>query len=348
MKQKRNILLPALLFPLALAALAPREALSFSPSEGAVLTKSIESDSELSLDDMSMVVGGQEAPADMEMTISIDESIVFTDKYEEVNDGRPVRLVRTFDELAQTTMMSMSHPMMGDQDQELIGASELEGLEVVFTWDAEEGAYDVDFHAGEGDADLLEGLVEDTDFREFLPEGEVEEGAVWEIDPDDMRYLLAPGGALKIEPEEMDMQAFNQPQPDMAQLLGEIDGDVTATYQGMRDEEGTNVAVIELEIDISTANDLTDFMQDAMNDVEVPGGEELDMEVGSYDFEMTYEGEGQLLWNVERGIAHSLNLSGDLSMIHDVVMEIAMQGQTQDIEQSMTMSGSHSLSYAVE
>ena len=54
---------------------------------------------------------------------------------------------------------------------------------------------------------------------------------------------------------------------------------MTGTYLGTRDEGGVQVGVIKIEIDISSAKDLTDLMEEMMSEMEVPGAEEIDMSI---------------------------------------------------------------------
>ena len=207
MKQKSNILVPFLLAPAFLALAARDEHPRFAPEEETSLSKRIEIASELVLDDMTMVANGQEMDAGMlgmEMTTTATQVVAVTDRYAAVSEGRPTRLVRTFDELSSETFVSMSNAMMGDQDADLEGVSDLEGLTVVFAWDDEEEEYSVSFgEDADGDEELLEGLSENLDLRDLLPPGEVSEEDSWEVEASALRNVFAPGGSVKIQPEAM-------------------------------------------------------------------------------------------------------------------------------------------------
>lgn len=352
MKHKRNILAPLLVAP-ALLALVPRgDQPTFAPEPGTSLTKRIENSYEISLDDMSMVMNGAEMDASMlgmEMTTSTSQVVTVVDKYEALGSGRPTSLRRTFEELSSATSIAMSNAMMGDQDVDAPGSSELEGLTVVFTWDDDAGEYEVAFaDDSDGDADLLEGLAEELDLRGLLPEGEVSEGDAWDIEPDMLRQVFAPGGAVKIEPKEAGMMGMQSPQFSQDQMLGEFDGEVAAEYVGTREEDGVRVAVIRISADISSARDLTDVVDEAMAEMELPEGMELEMEVESFDMEFMFEGEGELLWNLGTGLIHSLHLSGEVNQTIDTAMNMNAGGMEQALEQSMSLSGTHTVTITTE
>jgi hypothetical protein len=241
--------------------------------------------------------------------------------------------------------MQMSNQMAPDVDQEMAGPSELEGLTVVFTWDEDEGGYSVEFdEESDGDDELLDGLTEAMDLRGMLPDGEVSEGDTWDIEPSVLLEAFAPCGSVKIRPEELaNMMGMNSPQPSPAEMLGDFEGDITAEFEGIRDEDGTRVAVINLSIDVDTAKDMTEFMEEMMDEMEMPEGMEIDMDIESMDMEFEFKGEGQLLWNLETGLVYSLTVEGTVKQAMDTAMNMSMGDMEQSIEQSMSFSGEQSI-----
>ncbi len=348
MKHYRNILIPVLLAPVLFALSSRGETPSFHPQEGMTLTKRFASESEVTLDEMSTLMNGEEPPGmpDMEMTVSASQTVAFTDLYADVGEGRPSKLHRKFDELSSSTDISMTIPGMGPQDISASGKSKLQGLTVVFAWNQDQGDFQVAFDDdSEGEEELLEGLVEDTDLRGVLPTEEVSEGDTWEVDPNLLRNVLAPGGALKIEMEEMeDMLGGMGPQPSPDEMLGDFEGSVSAKFAGSREVDGANVAVIELTVDVRTAKDLTDLMQEAYSEMEPPNGAQVEMDVKSFDVELSFKGGGELLWNLEKGVLHSLDLSGEVSEAIDMAMDLSVNGQDMAMENSMALSGNQSVS----
>src|SRR5262245_36099567 len=90
------------------------EKVTFHPENGSSLQKSIVITGEYSLDQFDMVVDGQDLGAQLgsfEMTLGQETKIEVTDNYAAVGEGRPTRLLRTFDALGSTTKIAMSGPV---------------------------------------------------------------------------------------------------------------------------------------------------------------------------------------------------------------------------------------------
>ncbi|MGB0333376.1 MAG: hypothetical protein ACPGPE_16315, partial [Planctomycetota bacterium] len=102
-----------------------------------------------------------------------------------------------------------------------------------------------------------------------------------------------------------------------------VEGSATGKFVEMRDVDGTSVAVIELEMEVSASADMSDMAAEAM------GGEELpaDMSIDRMDLTLAFEGTGELLWNVAAGHAHSFSLQADLEIGMDMAMGMDMGGQ---------------------
>jgi hypothetical protein len=353
--KRTTLLLAALGAPALLALAAPADELTFRPAEGLSLSKTFEEVQDLTMEDMTMIMNGNDM-SDMiqiEMSTTTTTSRTVLDTYVAMADGRPAKLERSFESLGSDATVDAN--AMGQQDvQEMEGTSELEGLTTVFSWNDEEGAFDAAFPEGEeGDEELLEGLHEDMDFRALLPEGTVAADDTWEVDPAEMIDVLAPGGDLKIVPEGMDEMMSMGPSPaggDLSQLLGDIEGEVTAKYAGTQEVDGIQVGVIRFVVELSSYNDMTEMVQEMMGDSELPeGAGDMDIEVEAVDVEWTFAGEGELLWNLEAGHFHSFELNGDVEMTMDMAMAVTgtpMGDMSQ--EMSMAMAGTTSLSASAE
>lgn len=282
---------------------------------------------------------------EMEMSVSVVNEIEVTDEYVSVRDGMPRMLERTFDSLASDTEMAMEIDMMGQIQSEEVptsASSDLEGVTVTFEWDGDEQEYVPGFSEGEGDEELLENLMEDMDFRSLLPDGEVDVDDEWEVDLAAFTAVLAPGGDLKLVPEDMDtgMMGMNSNFGSFSDWVGDgVEGEVLATFRGTREsEDGASVGVIEVVVEIESAVDLTDMVLEAMDEAELPP-EVQDMEIDHMDLEITIEAEGTLLWDLEEGRAESFELSGDFEFTMDMGMAISAQGMEMEMEQVMEMSG---------
>jgi hypothetical protein len=69
------------------------------------------------------------------------------------------------------------------------------------------------------------------------------------------------------------------------------------------------------------------------------------MKIKAMDLEYELEAEGELLWDLERGLAHSLRLSGDVRFIVDNSMSVSMGEMHQEIESSQTFAGNQTLTF---
>jgi hypothetical protein len=348
MKKKPRVFpFPVVLVPLALAADWAADRPSYQPKAGTTLSKHIVVESELELDDMTMEMNGQdmsERAGQVEVSLKGTMELSVTDHYETLGDGRPTKLKRSFDEISSVTHRSSSNPMAGSEEKDIPLKSELEGSTVVFSWDEDESSYQVTFDGEEGDEELLEDLEENLDLRGFLPGAEVSEGDSWAIPAEEVKSALAPGGDVKLRPEgDADpMGGMNQfSQNDM---IGELDGKFTATYAGTREEEdGARVAVIKLEIEASSAQDMTERLDEIKEQMKgnLPPG--LEVDISAFDAEYELEAEGELLWHLETGLVHGLHLSGEVRMIVDISMSMKMGENEQAMEVSQTFAGNQTI-----
>ncbi len=334
----------------------PAGEVSFHPAEGSSLTKTFSTETEMSLDNMALLINGSPPPmdlGDMEMTIVDSRSVTVTDEYTAMGRGRPAKLQRTYVSLGGTTDVSVDMAMMGGTNENTIeSSSDLEGTTVVFTWDEDAGEYTTSFLDDDGDDELLEGLAEDMDIRFLLPEdGTAAEGDTWEVPADALRHLIAPGGRLSLIPEEMEEMGFGgmgQGPQDPADILGDLDGSASCEFSGMRDVDGKQVAVIKVTIEVSTANDMTEKILEQMEDADLPA-EVSNMEIQHMDIELEIESEGTLLWDVEAGVLYSLELSGTQTMLMDMAMAMDAEGMgAMELEQSFEMSGNFTLNVTTE
>lgn len=339
-------LVSTLLAPLCLAGDWSADRPTFAPKAGTSLTKTLSVQGDLELEEMKLMMGGQdlsEMAGQMEMSMKHETRLVVEDTYVAMEDGRPAKLKRTYEEIGSSSHSSGS-TMMGEQQNDMSFESDLEGKSVVFTLDGDE--YKAAFADDEkGDEELLEGLVEDTDLRGFLPSKEVKEDESWKVGAEAVKALLVPGGDLKLRPAEGQdaaggLESMNFSPSDM---LSELEGTFEATFKGTRKEGGVTVAVIAIAIDCSSANDLTERMQSMTESMDDQLPEGASMKVTAFDGEYEYEAEGELLWNLESGLLHALQLSGELRMIMDVSMSMSMQGMDNDMELSQTYAGSQTL-----
>ncbi len=341
----------------ALFAFSGTEAakIEFAPKAGSSLTKTFVSTTTMEMDDMAMTMNGEPSPMmpDIEMSIEMVATTTVTDEYIALAAGQPKKLSRTYDAIGSELEMDVVMNMMGEEESQSpsgSGSSELEGSTVIFSWNDEDSEYELSFPEGEeGDADLLEGLSEDMDFRALLPDGELAEGESYEIDLMGLVDVMAPGGDLKVEMEVDGAQAGMGPDPammsDLSQFFGDaVEGSATGKFLEMRDVDGTNVAVIEIEVEIAASADMSEMAAETMGAEELPA----EMTVDRMDLTMNLEGTGELFWNVEAGHIHSMTFQADLDIGMDMAMGMDMGGQSMDLGMEMAMSGSVKSSLVTE
>lgn len=348
-------LLPVSLTALALLAfVAPSDTPGFHPEAGAELTKAFTQRLDFDLEDLSIVVGGNDFSGmigAIEMSIANTTTVRVADVYHAVADGRPEKLSRTFETLTDLTTVNVSSEAGGD-DQELPGTSELEGRTVVFTWNAEDEGYDVAFAEEGGDAALLDGLEEDMDLRVLLPPGEIEKDAQWTIEIARLGSLVSPGGELSIVAEDQGEEDFGPFEEliegfadDFSKLL---EGTCKCTYKGARDEGGTSVGEILVEIEIASSADLSDLLDQVLTALTEQFGEGPDVTIDSADLTIDFDGEGTLLWDLGQGRVHSFEMSGAANVAIDIAVTGEMDGESGDAELSAEFSGTVSQSVATE
>ncbi|MBK7643079.1 MAG: hypothetical protein IPJ19_08510 [Planctomycetes bacterium] len=356
---KKTLLLASLLLVLpALQAVRPPVAkVHFAPAEGTKLTRTLSNKSEFSLDDLTLKMNGQESPMkpEVEMTMTQSQKIVVQDEYVKMRDGAPKVLRRKYDELGSDMAVNAKIEMAGqsqDQNKSGKGKSELEGKTVVYTWDEDSKAYKTAFDPAEERSELLKGLQEDMDLRVLLPKEEVKEGDEWEIDVAKLASVIAPGGELKLKPEDSADAESPMGMGDMSGMsslsdwLGDsLNGTAKGTFKGMREVGGHNYGVIAVELQLKGAKDLTDTVKGAM---EKAAQEGMTMETKSVDVEFEISGQGELLWDLEAGHAHSFEFSGPSGARLDIQMGLEVQGRSMDIEQGLELSGTITLKYTIE
>ena len=307
--------------------LVPLEGLTFAPAEGDRLRTTYEFEGEYSMESMVLLVDGEEMSGHGSMprtNQTLSEERVFLDTYEKVEGARVTRLVRTFETIDSTREDEIEMPS-GTESKSTAAESELEGLQVSFDWDADEGDYVASFSEDGGDEELLEGLEASIDAALFLPEGPVQEGDSWELPASAFALFLAPGGHLKVETAQRSWS-----DAAVASVRG-LEGDVTCTAGAEVELNGERLMEIMLVVDVETS-------------VELEG----DVSEGEARNETSYELSGLLLWNLEQGRLNSVELAGDVRMLGVTVKTVEMGESSFETERRYEIAGEASISLEVE
>jgi hypothetical protein len=295
---------------------APDE-LAFAPEQGLVLEKRGSFEGEVELEEFSVMVNGSAVDAPKpSVQNTFDGTMVVTDTYAEIADGRVTKLLRRFDDLAQHQASTVN-----DSQDERDVESPLEGATVAFTWDSDAGSYSVAFEGEEErDEDLLEGLEASLDFEVLLPTNEVAVDDTWSVESRELREVLSMGGEMHFESED-------SPQEELFDeaMKEKLEGSVTCTYRGMRDVDGRSLAVIEIELSGEGRAEAEETQQSGQVEVTVQRTADAGIDL-----------KGELLWDAAAGHFQSFEASGEIrfTLEEDGTMEVG--GETQ--EQSVTMS----------
>jgi hypothetical protein len=357
MKKLLLLAAPLLLVPLVPALRPTVVKIRFAPAEGTTLTRTMNNTSEFTLQDYSMTINGNDSPMkpEMEMTMNQDQTVVVSDTYAKMADGKPAKLSRKFDDISGTVGMSMKVDMMGNVQENENSRdleSKLTGKKIVYTWNGETSEYELAFDPKEDNDDLLKDLHEDMDMRVLLPKGEVKEGESWKVDVKQLGHVISPGGDLKIKPKEDSSAESPMGMGDMGGagsptdwFNSDMEGEATATFDGMREVSGKSYAVIKLEVKAKGKKDLTEQAKENAANAEAEG---MKMEMEKVEVSFEYEGTGELLWDLAGNHAHSFEFSGPAKAIMDIEMALEMQGQNMTIGQGMELAGTTKLKITLE
>jgi hypothetical protein len=253
MRPGRLVIGLAVLLPLT-AAWAPRgTTVTFAVEEGTSLTKTYTQTLIAELTEASIIFNDEEQEIEEmpEFSIESTETIVFTDTYDSVEDGRATTLTRTFDELARSRVSSA-----GGEEVESEETSELEQTTIIFKWDEDEEEYIARFSEDDedGDEDLLEGLYGDADLLGFLPEGEVEVDDTWEVELKDYRRLFSPSGELIFLDEDGETSVDELDE----QLDENREGEIECTFMGVEEVDDVRMAVIDFTIELESEAEVSE------------------------------------------------------------------------------------------
>ncbi len=323
------------------ALTAPLEAragdrLEFKPAANSKSHKRFNAGHELRIDDNGVVQGDLPYVSDGTAGwISSTHRVEFLDHYLRVGEGKPLEFTRQIRDSVINAKANITRPNGMVLTEHAPCASPLRRQKVRFTWVERLNDWARCYVDIDGEEPWLDELRGGFEFVEFLPKGEVEVGAQWDVPAEALRGALAPGGNLKITPATPNL--FGRlvelgVAGDFADALGaELSGDIKATYRGRRQEVETepqtqtqtqgegereggaaktyDVAVIELEFNLASVVDRTMLYIMAMPEQE----RREPARIESVPVEFTAIGTATLLWDMNAGRAHSFKLQGQES-----------------------------------
>tara|TARA_R110002074_G_scaffold290903_2_gene462739 strand:+ start:4317 stop:5381 length:1065 start_codon:yes stop_codon:yes gene_type:complete len=349
-------LLPTLLF------LVPETAttIRFEPKADVSVTKTFTQKADLEASAVEITLSGMEDDPAIDLSMSWERSHAFTDTYLSSADGKATKLRRKFGDLEHEIQGELAVESMGfngEESSHAAGESALTGKAVTFTRDADDAdAVEVAWVEGEGGPDeLLEGLLVDTDLLGFLPTKDVAVGDSWDVPGDALVRLLVPGGASATELEsdgdeaslEMTIVGLNLVfLSQFEETVGESQScDATATFTGEREVDGVRMAVLKLDVELETARDVSEVMRAFLENLD---DEDVTAELTGCDMTVALEATGELLWNLDAGHVHGLDLKGDLRIEMERGVEVDAQGQEITVDLILELEGELTLTLTVE
>ena len=337
---KTSILARPFLFAPLLLALAPvADEITFHPQANAGIVKALALDLDLHVEDVSMTVNGQAMPPEANgglecKDVLVDLAIGVTEVYVASRDGRPVDLLRTYDDVSFSAEL-------GDEASEP-EAPGIEGKTVRFRWNEDSKVYDRSYHESEGDAEKLKALSDDMDLRVLLPAKGVAVGDTWEVSGAALLPLFLPG----FGGGEIDGSAFGGGEggaigeaiqeelgPQLESFAKELK--VKCSYAGRSTVDAVDVAEIRFEFDAAPKLDLAGLLERIaeMQEGDVP---ELDV-VATLGFGL--EGDGALFWDQAAGHMRSFEMRSDVTVSAEVDASAEENGQSFEIALEIGLGG---------
>ena len=349
--------LPLLAVPALLALAKPAAELTFAPAADTSITMEFSNNVEFFLDDLSVSMMGNDMTGmigDVDASVNIELESEFTDTYGRVSDRRPTTFERTYG--AANIGGEATGSGGGESDSQSFSIdSALEDSTVRFTWNEEDEEYTRAYvDDEEADAALLEGLLPRLDLAFMLPEGDVAVGDDWQVDPIELASLLIPGGDLAYDVEGRDEADFSDFEGAMGNeeayeaITKLMEGEVTATFKGMREGDESHLAEIQIAMDISGEEDFADMVADAIRAGIEASGEEIPMDqmpdFNSFALGVAFEGEGTLMWDVKSGHVASFTMSSEIEVMLAVSVSFDMEGMAGDAEGEVVLGGAAEIS----
>ncbi|HTF89521.1 MAG TPA: hypothetical protein VK843_14000 [Planctomycetota bacterium] len=335
----------ALLVTPLLLALSPRaDEISFHPKDGSKLTKQFTITGEIELGDVTLDVAGQDVTGELPSDVSagFEVSLKILDDYVKVEGGKPLELLRQF------VQFNGSYHAM-EESESTDDMHDIDTKVVRFKWNEDKQVYDITVADDDTPPEQLRVMGVDMDLRSLLPAKSVSQGDAWDVDGKQLAAALIPGIDLGNLP---DLETLMEDETDPESVLGlEIIKSefipqleklrdackTTATYTGQREIDGRTLAAIRIKLDVAGSIDMLGFMRIAMKEGAELDEDDYDIEAAA--LEVTFRGEGELLWDIEAGIAHGFDFSAKLELAAKLAMSISGDGETVDVEGEAELLG---------
>ena len=320
---------------LLLPAAPATDTLAFAIAPKTTLVKCFDSRWVEHSKDLRVKVNGKAPPKgmihDVELADTWSSRLRVRDEYLALVAGRPVKVKRTYEEIASRLDQREGSGADGEEHA-FPRTSELEGQTVDFRWDEKAAKYAVQPESKKIEAAAVAGLEEDLDWRALLPKEKVTEGKSWELDASVLRGVVGlPGGMLRLR-TEAEQDAFLTEELD-AKLREALKGKGKATWTETREEDGVRCAVIEIEAQV-----------DCEGQVPTKAGE-----TGSYQgARAKFELKGDLLWDLKGGHFQSARFERRVERTNTLLLITTDSGTRREYSQETDYEGEGTLKAWIE
>ncbi|MDA1266113.1 MAG: hypothetical protein O2816_13615 [Planctomycetota bacterium] len=266
---------------------------------------------QLYLDSFVRQVEGKRDVPPIRWLIRTERTLRAVDELRRSEDGRPLDLRRTYKKgLLVARMEPIDDPNQAAHDLEL--TTPLDGTSVVYTWVPSDGNYGKYYDALEGPEPALAELREDLDLRCLLPEGPVSVGQSWTVDAMDMHDVLEPGGQLALDCERGNRVLKRNLGTGMGHSLyhlfgGSSTGTITMQLTGVENGKASismQLSGLRYLADVSEYVRTSELSRETLVGMQMTGGQLV----------ISFEGTGNLVWDLAALRASSFQLTADETM----------------------------------
>ena len=303
----------------------------FAPEKGLKVERTAKSSFAIELDEWTVQMNGQAVPEEYLPQLGVtshDESLVRTvDTYLASADGKPTSMRRAFESLSSKKTHEVSINDAPQPSSERLGTSALQGCVVLLDERAKEAGERHKLEQGKCDQALVDALVIDWDLTEFLPPDA--KTSAWDV----------PASALNLFDSKMRGIEFTYDKPeeqthsDPAQLAHNADGKWHVERGEARDEAGVHVLPLKVTGKLTTFSEI----ESELKNVPVASGPTTERG------EMTLEVKGEILWDLQHHVLHSVALEGHASMKYTTKTKEDGPSGSPAYEQEMTFKGDMTL-----
>lgn len=326
----------ALLLPILLAT--PGDSIQYQAEQGSRVRITTEHNAEISLVDQefTVTVDGEEQPTgeqpDVEVTLSLSQSVVFVDSIQEAKEGQPTKIERSFETLNGVFSQEITGLPEGmDAPEPVEVGSELEGESIILSWDEEESEWIAEASEDASySEEALEPIEHNADLSYLLTDEEIEAGSSWELDAEAFRRLMDLSGEIDMKPDDKEEEE-------------EEEGEETW-------EAKTFVLTVK-EFDDSSATITVELqagrVEESEMEMEIPD-HDMDPPVITMEDTLEWDLTGELIWNRKANRADSMTLEGTLSRHVDRQQEMSGPMGDVSIHEIQSFEGPFSVTMTFE